>query len=424
MTSIYDKNKHLNYEQRQFIELGLNNNVSFTSIASSLNKHRTTIMREILNHRFKKMPSNFSYSKNLCIKRRDCGLFDCTTEKQCYEEDICPNLSGSPYVCNGCRKKTACRIAKYYYYSKFANEEYKNSFSESRMGINLSKDAVYEIDQLISPLIKENKQSINHIYANHPDILFFSKPTFYSYIDRGIFSVRAIDLPRKVKYRPRKNTQKQRTRMETAIRKERTYQHFLEYIGQNPDASIVEMDTVEGIKGGKVFLTLLFRTSKLMLIFLLENKTMICVEKEFVKLKKKLGTELFKKLFKVILTDNGSEFFNPVSIETDENTGEILSHVFYCDPAASWQKGSIEKNHEYIRYVLPKGSSFNNLTQDNVDILVSNINSCSRDSLNRNSPYNASLLMFDESTLFALNISKISSDDVNLSNNSLKLTNK
>lgn len=66
--------------------------------------------------------------------------------------------------------------------------------------------------------------------------------------------------------------------------------------------------------------------------------------------------ELYKKLFEVILTDNGSEFFYPVSIEKDNE--EVVSYVFYCDPGASWQKGVIEKNHEYIRYILPKKRSF------------------------------------------------------------------
>ena len=103
------------------------------------------------------------------------------------------------------------------------------------------------------------------------------------------------------------------------------------------------MDTVEGRKGGKVFLTLLFRQSKFMLIYLMENKTMECVEEVFKGIKKIIGIELFKKIFEVILTDNGSEFFNPISIEKDEETEEVVSYVFYCDPGASWQKGAIEK---------------------------------------------------------------------------------
>ena len=180
------------------------------------------------------------------------------------------------------------------------------------------------------------------------------------------------------------------------------------------------MDTVEGRKGGKVFLTLLFRQSKFMLIYLMENKTMECVEKVFRKIKEIVGIETFKKAFEVILTDNGSEFFNPMSIEKNEETEEIVSSVFYCDPEASWQKGAIEKNHEYIRYVLPKGSSFDKLTQGKVNILMSNINSTSRDILNGKTPYNAILLTFNEEIINKLGVIKIHPDEVNLSPKLLK----
>ena len=195
----------------------------------------------------------------------------------------------------------------------------------------------------------------------------------YKYVDLGVFSFRNIDLPRKVKYKKRKENKKQRIRRETAIRKGRTYEDFKEYLGKNPECSIVERDTVEGIKGGKVFLTLLFWQCKFMLIYLMDNKTMDCVEKAFKEIKEILGIELFKKVFEVILIDNGSEFFNPMSIEKDGETEEIVSHVFYWNPGAPWKKGSIEKNHEYIRYVLPKGSLFDELTQEKTNILKINI---------------------------------------------------
>lgn len=189
---------------------------------------------------------------------------------------------------------------------------------------------------------------------------------------------------------------------------------------KHSEASIVEMDTVEGIKGGKVFLTLLFRRSKFMLIYLMEEKTMKCVEEKFKEIKEILGKELYQKIFEVILTDNGSEFFDPMSIEKDEETGEIVSHVFYCDPASSWQKGAIEKNHEYIRYVLPKGSSFDELTQEKTNILISNINSISRDTLNGKTPYEAMTLVITEEIIAKLGIQKIKADDVNLSPKLLK----
>ena len=415
-----EPNKHLTYDERNFIEIGLNNGRNFTQIANDLNKSRTTIMREVRRHRFRKNPSGFNNRKNLCKNRQECKKFDCTKKEKCYEEEICYKLTGAPYVCNGCEQKNKCRKIKYYYYSKFANDEYSEKLRLARYGINQTKEEIYELDTLITPLIKEKHQSISHIYANHPDEISFSRATMYNYVNLGVFSFKNIDLPRKVKYKKRRENKKQRIRRETAIRKGRTYEDFKEYIGKHPECSIVEMDTVEGRKGGKVFLTLLFRQSKFMLIYLMENKAMECVEEVFKGIKKAIGIELFKKIFEVVLTDNGSEFFNPMSIEKDEETEEIVSHVFYCDPGASWQKGAIEKNHEYIRYVLPKGSSFDELTQEKVNILMSNINSTSRDTLNGQTPYNAILLTLDEEIVNKLGVIKIHPDKVNLSPKLLK----
>lgn len=406
-------NKHLTYEERQFIEIGLNNGRTFTEIAEDINKSRTTISREVLKHRFKKIPSRFNNSKNLCKNRVKCKKFDCTKKMECYEEETCKMLVGAPYVCNGCENKVKCRKIKYYYYPKFANDEYKEALTESREGINLTKDEVYDLDKLLTPLLKDKKQNIAHVYANHPDELFFSRVSLYNYINLGIFSFKNIDLPRKVKYKKRKENERQRIRRETAIRKGRTYEDFKEYMGKHSECSIVEMDTVEGIKGGKVFLTILFRESKFMLIYLMKNKTMECVEQRFNEMKELFGKELYSKLFEVVLTDNGSEFFNPLSIEKFGD--EVVSHVFYCDPGASWQKGAIEKNHEYIRYVLPKGSSFDELSQENVNLLMSNINSTNRDVLNGKTPYKAVQLKIKKRLLKKLGVIEVRPDDVCLS---------
>ena len=413
-----EPNKHLTYEERDFIEIGLNNGRNFTEIARDLKKHRTTIMREVQGHRFRKTPSKFNNAKNLCKYRKECQKYDCSAKEKCYEEERCPILEGAPYVCNGCEQKSKCRKIKYYYYAKFANDEYSEKLRVSRMGINLTKEEVYDIDKLIGPLIKEKHQSISHIYANHPDEISFSRATMYNYVNLGVFSFRNIDLPRKVRYKKRKENEKQRIRRETAIRKGRTYEDFNKYIEKNTESSIVEMDTVEGVKGGKVFLTLLFRQSKFMLMYLMDKKNMECVEKAFMNIKDVIGIETFKKAFEVVLTDNGSEFFNPLSIERDGE--EIVSHVFYCDPSASWQKGAIEKNHEFIRYIFPKGSSFDELTQEKTNLIMSHINSTSRDKLNGKTPYEAELLILNEEDIIKLGVTKIKADEVSLSSKLLK----
>lgn len=152
-----------------------------------------------------------------------------------------------------------------------------------------------------------------------------------------------------------------------------------------------------------------------MLIYLLPYKQTKYVIKIFNDLKSLLGIDEFKRLFEVILTDNETEFSDPESIEFDLNTGEKVCSLFYCDPNCSWQKGSIEKNHEYIRYILPKGTSFASLTQEDYYLVASHINSVPRLSLNNNFPYDSALLFIEKNNINKFQIKKIDYDDIDLS---------
>lgn len=124
-----------------------------------------------------------------------------------------------------------------------------------------------------------------------------------------------------------------------------------------------------------------------------------------------IGDSLYKNLFQTILTDNGIEFSMLDEIERDSN-GELLSNVFFCDPYFSSQKGSCERNHEFIRYILPKGKSFDNLNQTHVDLIFSHINSTPRKSLGFKTPYQVMSNIFGKKLLDDLNIIEINSDEV------------
>ncbi len=415
MTSIVEnkKYKHLTKEERNIIEFMLKESYSLTDIAQTIAKDKTTISKEIKNHRKIKYPDNLS--KNFCIHHGECKQFNCTNQKECFDL-ICPLLKKSPYVCNGCSKRAHCRLVKFYYDARISNNDYLDTLSRSRMGIRISKERENEIENVIYDLIVNKQQSINEIYINHPDLLDFSKPTFYSYVNQGVFHLKNLDLRRKVVYKPRVKDSKKK-RLESKIRINRTYGDFINFIALHPKFNIVEMDTVEGTKGGKVFLTLFFRNSNLMLIFLLESKTTEEVIKIFDYLKNKLGIVLFQKLFRVILTDNGSEFFDPDSIEIFHNKKCI--NLFYCDPCASWQKGGIEKNHEYIRYVLPKGSTFDYLNENDIKLLVNHINNTPRGILKNTTPYHAFENVFGIDVLNKLQIDFVKPDDVSHSKNLL-----
>ena len=394
------KYKHLSFEDRCVIEEFLNNNYNFSQIGNRIGKDRTTISHEVRKHRFLRSTKN-------------CNNIPC-----CFE-------SRPPYVCNGCPKFNYCRRIRYSYSHDIAYNEYKRSLVKSRSFLKLTKEDIVSINEIVSPLMIHKHHSVNHVYIKHPEILPFSKSTFYKYIDLGILNVRNIDLQRKVRFKINKeyNSSQPREKTDPKIKVGRFYSNFKDYIEFNPNASIVEMDTVIGTSGGKggnCFLTLLFRHYNFMLIYLLPYKQSKYVTDVFNYLKSLLGIDEFKRLFEVILTDNGTEFSDPESIEIDFDTGEKVSNLFYCDPNCSWQKGSLEKNHEYIRYILPKGTSFAGLSQDDCYLISSHINSVPRLSLNNNSPYEAAYLFLGKSNIDKFKIKKIDNDDIDLTIRLLK----
>lgn len=179
------------------------------------------------------------------------------------------------------------------------------------------------------------------------------------------------------------------------------------------------MDTVEGIKGGRVLLTLLFRSSRLMLAFLLYEKTQKEVLRVFNMLEYELGNDLFEKTFPIILTDNGTEFGDPLSLEFNSE-GLGRTRIFYCNPRASYQKGMIEKNHEFIRYVLPKGTAFEGLLQTDINLMINHINSFARASLNWFAPIDVAKFTLDKDVIKKLNLKKIPPNEIQLNTKLLK----
>ena len=174
------------------------------------------------------------------------------------------------------------------------------------------------------------------------------------------------------------------------------------------------MDTVEGNKNSiKVLLTIIDVKTNFMFIRLLDKKDIKSVNTAWDSIKNNLDRKTFSKLFRIVLTDNGSEFFDPLHIELDYETGKRISNVFYCKPYSSWQKGCIEKNHEFIRKVFPKGTSFDTFNEKIIKKLEDNINNIPRKSLNGKTPYE---LMFEKNKeiISKLNCSYIKPDDVTL----------
>ena len=195
-------------------------------------------------------------------------------------------------------------------------------------------------------------------------------------------------------------------------RETRTYDDFLAYMRKHPDTNYVEMDTVLG-KQGKRMLTMLFVQQNLMLIFLMRDGKASSVVEHFDWLTSTLGIKTFRKLFPVILTDNGSEFKYTLEMERTIE-GAHRTKIFYCDPQASWQKAHIEKNHEYIRYVIHKGKSLDSYTQEDFTLLANHINNTKRFQYNGKAPIELATSDEFRDLLHKTGIHPIPADDVML----------
>lgn len=420
--------KHMTMDQRIIIEKGLDQGSSLRSIALQLGKDPTTISKEIKKHRSIQEHSHFNESKNKCAlikdckKKNICGIYAPVCQRMCklcnhcnsHCDDFtprsyhCSKLDKAPFVCNACSKKSGCRLDKAYYRATIAHREYRTVLIESRAGINISPEDLVRLDELVSPLIMQG-QSPYMILQNHPEISC-SEKTLYNYIESGALSVKNIDLPKKVKYKIRSSGSY--ATADKAIYEGRTYKDFQVFLKEFPDTRITEMDTVLGCEGSrKALLTFHFSGCSFMMAYLLDNKESRHVKNVFDSIEHAIGTFSFASAFSLILTDRGSEFQIPDALECgDDNL--IRTSIYYCDPMCSWQKPHCEKNHEYIRKICPKGTSFDNYSQGDINLIMSHINSTPRQSLGGLSPMALAKIMLPHELLNFFALTEIPADEI------------
>ena len=375
------KHKHLNLSDRNDIQLGLERGETFKAIGQLILKDPTTVSKEV---------------------KRNKQIRDSTSNNL-----PCPLLDKAPFVCNGCSKRRQnCGYQKIFYLAKQAQKQYEQTLVEAREGTPLNSQTFWDMDKVISDGVKKG-QHIYHILKTHN--LNVSSSTVYRHIRKGYLSIAPIDLARAVKFKERRKSNLPSIPKED--KKGRSYEDFQNYLVLNQLNSWLEMDTVMGRMGGKVLLTFNLSFCNFIFARLLENKTTLEVTKHLYDIKNNLheADKDFCQLFPVILTDNGGEFARVDDIEMDVR-GE--SKLFFCDPNRSDQKGRIEKNHTLIRDILPKGTSFDNLTQEDINLVCSHVNSIKRAALNGKSAYELFAFTYGEEIPKLLGISKIPAEDV------------
>ena len=375
------KHKHLTLSDRNDIQLGLERSETFKAIGQSILKDPTTVSKEV--------------KRNRQIRESTCHNLPC------------PLLDKAPFVCNGCPKRRQnCGYKKIFYLAKQAQKQYEQTLIEAREGTPLNSKTFWDMDKVISDGVKKG-QHIYHILKTHN--LDVSSSTVYRHIRKGYLSIAPIDLARAVKFKERRKSKLPSIPKEA--KKGRSYEDFQNYLALKQLNSWLEMDTVMGSMGGKVLLTFNLSFCNFIFARLLDNKTTLEVTKHLYDIKNTLhqADKDFFQLFPVILTDNGGEFARVDDIEMDVR-GE--SKLFFCDPNRSDQKGRIEKNHTLIRDILPKETSFDNLTQEDINLVCSHVNSVKRAALNGKSAYELFAFTYGEEIPKLLGISKIPAEDV------------
>ena len=380
------KNKHMTLEDRIEIQECLSKGMTFKAIGGRIGKNQTTVSREVKLHMETHLNS---------FVRTD---------------EVCPRLLKAPFVCNGCdkRSKSNCPYKRQMYVAKKAQAKYEDTLKDSRTGIPLSKESFYETARIISTAVQNGQHIYHAIKANDLPV---SVATVYRHIHKKYYTITPLDLPRAVKFKPRKT--KENEYVPKWAREGRTFNDFLAFVEEHDDLPLVELDTVIGRIGGKVIMTIHFVNSDFMIGILLENKTAAEAANKIQSLKaelKSLGFD-FGEIAPLLLTDNGGEFSCVSAFENDIN-GNAESRMFFCEPCAPHEKAEIEKNHTLFRDIVPSGSSFDTFTQETVDLIFSHVNAVKRKQFNGKSAYDMFSFSYSEVLASALGIAFIPPNQV------------
>jgi len=380
------KNKHMTLDDRIEIQKCLNKSMTFKAIGQRVGKDPTTISKEVKLH---------GKTHVNCFTKTD---------------ECCPKLLKAPFVCNGCPKRnhSNCHYQRRIYHAKTAQQEYEALLVEAREGIPLTKEEFYKTEEIISSAVKAGQNIYHAIQANELPV---SKTTVYRHIECGYYTISKIDLPRAAKFKPRKGNKGEY--VPKGVKIGRSFDDFLLYLEDNPSTNYVEMDTVIGRIGGKVIMTFQFVNVDFMFGLLLDNKTAPEASSKIRFLKEKLnGSGLsFSEAFPVLLTDNGGEFSDVSAFENGLD-GQPETKLFFCDPNSPYQKPHVENNHTLFRGIVESGTSFDNFSQENVNLIFSHINAVKRKQFNGKSSYDLFSFTYSKELAEALGISYIEPKDV------------
>ena len=412
----------LTIEQRVKLLVEINSGLSSAvKCARILRVSRQAIYDEIKLHREYRDPKHF-YDIPPCALSKTCvdnRYKSPCTKTTCphYEALVCPLLKKFPFVCNKCPKAKNCPLDKYYYDPNDSHDAALKLRVDSRVKDYENDPLVEQVNLLISPLIK-NRNSLHHAFVVHEENIPVCERTIRRWLYNNALDAKAHELPmwRNLLHKKTRNERPSRTKADNyEVIAHRMFKDFLLYMEENPTLEALETDSVIGKRSDhKALLTIHVPSCNFMFGYVINKGSAISVLNVYRKLRSLLGRDDFVKLLPVILCDNGTETQKLWKLETLENGEQSGTRVFYCDSYSAWQRPTSERNHRYVRNVLPKGKSLNKLTDAFIQNMFSQINAIPRESLQNKTPYQLFHDKYGALILRKLGIEYVSPLDVNL----------
>ena len=414
------KRTRMTIDDRINLQAAIFKGVALRDVCKLLKKDRTTIYRELHNLYYIKVGTK---SCSHCSKMQYCrehkiimprGIKSCPN----YVGFKCLKLKHYPYVCNGCSLNGCCYNDKYYYDCTKAQAMSLSNRVGLRKKRLITRENLIIINNIVSPLIKNKGQSLHHVYITNPRLHeICSERTIRRLIYDRILDVKAHDLPRFVRFEHKKRYAYVRENKISNIERmyQRTYTDFLNYTKRNPNSSIVQYDSVIGkLEDEKAILTITFPKERFQFGKLIMKDSPDSVYDTMHWLFRNLGYEKAREIFQVNLADNGIEFSSFHKLE------KFNIRVYFTNPYRSTDKAACERNHEFIRYIIHKGKSLDKLTQDDLNLMFSHINSYIRESNQNKTPYELITERFGPGFVEQIGIKRINPQDVILKPKLLK----
>ena len=380
------KHSHLTTEDRMVIQACLHDKRSITQIARRLEVNKSTLSRELKRNAVVKEGSDIP------CKIRDLFL-----------------------VCNTCQKKGFCQRNKIYYNYFEADKKANLKKRQSRSRPKITEANLKMIDEIVSAGVKEG-QSLHHVYVVNPLLeTICVERTIRRLCYRGSLAVRPYELRRYVTYkRSYAKAEKEYALRDIRVLIGRMFRNYLNYVRHHKTKHVAQYDSLIGkITDRQAILTIAFPKSNFQFGLLIKKGSSVSANAHLKQLFSRLGSETIKRIFPVNLADNGVEFSAFNEIEISEN-GEKIYNCYFTNPYKATDKAACERNHELVRYVLPKGKSFDALTQETIDEMFSHINSYVRKSKGDKTPYDIVRKQFGKAFLDAINIRRIPKKKVRL----------